>query len=304
MIVLSATTSSIEVVLAGNVTTNQLPVVTSWTETVDSDSSATIGGTTTQTNNTTVVTVVVAPVSGKQRRMTFFSCYNADTATATLTVQYNDNGTKRVLHPKVSLGPGEGLLYTAYGWETKNAQGATKVAAVMAACSSILISPGFSTANLTTAKTITSGSSFALYMGKAPRSISSVVLRCRVTTAMATITWGEVAVAKGTIVVGGNPSLTVVGYTDVSATYNSTGQKSTTITVSAGQSINEGDDLWVLIGNSATTALQVRAASIADDIQTGMQASAASRPSTIVGTPTSFTIEGATTVPAWVGLIL
>jgi hypothetical protein len=121
---------------------------------------------------------------------------------------------------------------------------------------------------------------------------------------MATITWGEVAIAKGAINVGGNPTLTVVGYADVSASFNSTGQKSTTVNVSAGQSISAGDDLWVIIGNAATTAAVMRAASIADDIQVGLQASVASRPSTIVGTPTAYTIEGATTLPAWVALIV
>lgn len=175
---------------------------------------------------------------------------------------------------------------------------------VPAVGSSVLMAPHFATANLTTVKTITSGSSFAVYVGKAPRDITSATLRCDVTTAMTSVTWGEVALATGAINVGGNPTLTVVGYADVSASYNSTGLKSTTINVSVGQQINAGDDLWILIGNSATIAANVRAQSVADYLQVGVQASAAQRPSTIVGTPTAFTIEGATTVAAWVALVI
>ena len=67
---------------------------------------------------------------------------------------------------------------------------------------------------------------------------------------------------------------TTSGFAEVAATFNSTGQKTTTINVSAGQSVQAGDDLWLLIGCQATTALVMRAQSIADDLQSGAQASA------------------------------
>lgn len=187
----------------------------------------------------------------------------------------------------------------------RNASGIEKSAPqVSGAASSVMLPVFYSTANLTTAKTITSTNTFAVYVGKAPRTLTSVQLRLRVTTAAATITWCEVAIAKGPVVVGGNPTLTVVGWADTSASYNSTGQKTTTINVSSGQTINEGDDLWILIGNQATTALQVRTMTIADDIQIGVQASAASRPSLNVGTGVSYTIEGATVTCAWAAFII
>lgn len=251
----------------------------------------------------TIANVISPPASGKQRILKFAVIKNRGASSQTVTVKKDISGTERHIYTAV-LGPGEMAEYTdGFGWATFNASGTVKtVSQVTAPVPAVQRSPSFATANLTSAKTITSGSSFALYMGKAPRSLTSVVMRSRVTTAMATITWGEVAIAKGAPVVGGNPSLTVVGWTDVSASFNSTGQKSTTINVAANQVINEGDDLWLLIGNAATTALQVRAQSIADDLQSGYQASAAQRPSLIVGTPTSFTIEGATTLAAWLAV--
>lgn len=170
----------------------------------------------------------------------------------------------------------------------------------------IRLAPTFATTNLTSTKTITSTNSFALYMGKAPADIDAggtLKVRYRVTTAAATIVWAELAIAKGTPVAGGNPTLTVVGFASLSSVVNSTGQKATTVSVSAGQSIAAGDDLWLVIGCQATTACALRAQSIADDLQTGAQASGVLRPSLIVGTPTAYTIEGATTLAAWLAIV-
>jgi len=187
----------------------------------------------------------------------------------------------------------------------RNQQGIEKSApSVSTAVSSVLMPVFLNTAGLVSVKAITSTNTFAIYVGKAPRSLTSVSIRARVTTAVAGTTWAEVGVAKGAVVVGGNPTLTAVGYADVSGTWNSTGQKTTTVSVSGGQTIAEGDDLWVLIGNNATTALQVRGMSIADDIQVGVQASAVTRPSTNIGTGVSYTIESASTLGAWLALVI
>jgi hypothetical protein len=229
---------------------------------------------------------------------------NKDSAPNTVTLQKDVGGAEYEIC-KVTLATMETLIVDEEGDVTVlNASGVPKNALMISPNASVMMAPHFSTANLTGVKTITSLSTFAVYIGKAPRALTAVTLRSRVTTAMATITWGEVAIAKGAINPGGNPTLTVVGYTDVSATFNSLGQKSTSISVASGQSINEGDDLWVLIGNQATTAAIMRAQSIADDLQVGLQAAFAVRPSTIVGTPTVFTLEGATTLAAWVALVV
>lgn len=304
MLILDATTDNVQAVLGGSVATNQAQCVSTWRD-IKSDGTFTPGRTVVNTNNTTDVNIVPAPGASTQRVVDTVSIYNNDTAAVTVTVKFDANGTEYI-YRKVTLQAGESLEYQeGAGWNVIAASGVRRTQVILpSVCSSLMTAPHFSTANLTTAKTITSGSSFALYFGRAPRSLSSVQIRLRVTTAMATITWGEVALAKGTPNLGGNPTLTVVGYADVSATYNSTGQKSTTINVSSGQAVNEGDDLWILVGNSATTALQIRAQSIADDTQAGFQASAAQRPSLIVGTPTAFTIEGATTVAGWITLAI
>ena len=224
---------------------------------------------------------------------------NSSSVTTDLTFSKTD-GTNTDAIYKCTLLPGELVQYDGAEFKHYDANGALYGAVAAPQYSAVLMAPHFATANLTSTKTITSNSSFAVYIGKAPKSLSSIIARYRVTTAAATITWAELALAKGSINVGGNPTLTVVGFADVAAVINSTGQKSTTINVSAGQQVNPGDDLWLIIGNQATTAAVVRAASIADDIQVGVQASLATRPSTIVGSANAFTIEGATALAAWI----
>ena len=175
---------------------------------------------------------------------------------------------------------------------------AAPVASAPATLPKIRLPPTFQCANLTATKTCTSNTSFAVYLGRADSAPTSVVVRLRVTTAAATITWAEVAIATGTPSPAGNPSLTRRGFTDVAAVVNSLGQKSITVSVSG---IAAGDDIWVVFGAQATTALVVRAG-LADDLQLGGQASiAATRPSTMAS-PTVFTIEGATAACPWVGL--
>ena len=54
-------------------------------------------------------------------------------------------------------------------------------------------------------------------------------MRFQVTTAGAGLTWAEVAIAKGTPVNGAGTNLTVVGYANVAAVFNSLGAKSVAI---------------------------------------------------------------------------
>jgi hypothetical protein len=156
---------------------------------------------------------------------------------------------------------------------------------------------GFLAANLTATKTITSTNSFAVYMGRAGASYTTITLRFRVTTQAATITWAEVAIATGAPVLGGNPSLTRRGFTNTAAIVNSLGLKSVAVTVSG---IVAGDHLWAVIGNQATTAAVIRAG-LADDLQVGTQASAVVRPS-LMATPQAFTLEGATVACPWIAM--
>lgn len=108
MIVLDTTTRSLEIVLAGSVTTNQLPLVAAF---VDFSDGHTPGASQTQTNNTTAVTAVAAPAAGTQRQVKFLSLRNSDTAAATATLRFNDNATLRTI-VTVVLTSGDVLLYT------------------------------------------------------------------------------------------------------------------------------------------------------------------------------------------------
>jgi len=163
---------------------------------------------------------------------------------------------------------------------------------------------GFSTGTAGSTKSLTTQTAFAYYVGKASAGgITAVQVRVRVTTGCSTITYAEFAIATGAPVIGGNPTLMVVGYQDVSAIINQTGVRTVLIPVSSGQKILEGDDLWVVVGNQATTACVLRADNEADDLQSGYAAAATTtQPSTIVGTPTAFTTEGATVLAPWMAV--
>lgn len=159
---------------------------------------------------------------------------------------------------------------------------------------SLMLPPFFNHANLTAVTAFATNTSYFVYLGRVSSAITTLTLRNRVTTAAATITWAEVGIFTGTPVLGGNPSLTRRGFTNVAATFNSTGQKSTAISLT-GVSVN--DELWVAFGSQATTPFQVRGG-LADDLQTGWYCSVAGRISTL-GTPVTVTLGSATLVPPW-----
>lgn len=81
MIVLGATTQSLEVVLAGAVTTTQPRVLVCYRDIQTTPSSGyTPLSTTTATNNTTQVTVCAAPAANHQIVIDTINIYNVDTA--------------------------------------------------------------------------------------------------------------------------------------------------------------------------------------------------------------------------------
>lgn len=305
MLVVGGTSDTIEIVLGGSTTTNPVQAIASARDFV-AETGAQYDALpfSTTASTTTPAVLVGSPITDHRRVVDYVAVRNADTVAATVTVRAVISATNYTLWSG-TLPPGWTVCYVeGNGWQLLNESGRPVVGTVAATPSSVLNSPFFASANLTTAKTITSNSTFAVYLGRAPKAITTARVRFRVTTAAATITWAEVALATGSINVGANPSLTVRGYADVSAVVNSTGQKTVTVNASAGQTINEGDDVWLLIGNQATTALAVRAQSIADDLQVGVQGSLATRPSLNVGNAQTYTIESATTAAAWAALIL
>ena len=84
MIILSATTDTIQAVLGGAVTTNQMQAFACWRDITTT--AYTPGRTQISTNNTTDVDVVGSPGASTQRAIDFISVYNADTVAQTLTV--------------------------------------------------------------------------------------------------------------------------------------------------------------------------------------------------------------------------
>lgn len=157
---------------------------------------------------------------------------------------------------------------------------------------------GLNPANLTAVTAFATNNSYFVFMGAAPKAYTSCDVRVRVTTAAATITWAEVGIFEGNPpTFGGAASLTRKGFTNVAATFNSTGQKTTTVAVSG---VAVGNRLWVALGSQATTPFQVRGM-LADDLQSGVFQTDASRPST-AASPEATVLGGATAVPPWVAM--
>ena len=127
MLLLDTTTRSLELKLDGAVVTTEPPFVTSWVDvdqtTFEMTASSETNGT---TNGSTAVTVVAAPGASKTRKLNYLSVVNVDTAVVVVTVQVNDNGTKRISF-KVSLQVGDQLVFiSAHGWSVYTTNGAIK----------------------------------------------------------------------------------------------------------------------------------------------------------------------------------
>jgi hypothetical protein len=303
MILLTATTHIIELETSGTASTDY---VVSYVDVTAATEAISLGSGQGTISSATTTTIVAAPGSGVARQIKHISVANRDgSATQTVTFKKDVSGTEYDIFV-ATLRAGECVEYVdGRGFRHFSPNGIELVSSSnLVAVPSVLIPPHFTSANLTSVRTTTSAIAYAVYMGKAPRSLTTVRLRLRVTTAAATITWCEAAIATGTVNVGGNPTLTVRGYADTSGSWNSTGLKTNDVSVSSGQVINEGDDLWAIYGASATTVLVVRAVSIADDLQVGLQASLSNRPSTNVGTAQAYTVESATTTAAWIAAII
>jgi hypothetical protein len=124
MIILDATTKSLQLKLAGTVTANQLPFSASY---VDVTNTATLPGEQDGvSNNSTAVNVVSATAASTQRLIKNIIIQNADTASATVTVIYNNNSTLRNIFI-ATLNSGDQLIYEdGQGWACLDKNGNTK----------------------------------------------------------------------------------------------------------------------------------------------------------------------------------
>lgn len=266
------------------------------------------GSQSTAISSATDTTIVSAPAASTYRRVLYISIRNSHASSSnTITVQKDVAATEYRMTGDITLGPGEWIEYIeGAGWKCFDSAGRLKTREVVqGAPTAILTNPVLMSAGIASTRTMTSNSTFATYCGQAPRALTSITMRVQITTASATITWAEAALYKGTApVAGSDMTLTPVGYTDVSAVINSTGRKTIVINVSSGQVVNEGDHLWLALGNQATTAAVVRAASLADDLQCGTAGSRAThRPSTNIGSALLFTTDTTDLMPWWHGYV-
>ena len=124
MINLDATTTSLELVLGGAITTAQLPWTANFIDITVATAEATDEGATNGTSNsTTDVEVVAAPSAGVSRQIERISVYNGDTAAAAVTLKYVDGASERIL-VKITLPVGYTLSYEdAHGWQVINTTG-------------------------------------------------------------------------------------------------------------------------------------------------------------------------------------
>ncbi len=110
MIVLDSTLKSLEIKLAGAVTTTELPYVLGYVDLRSEDQSVSaVGSNDGTTNGGTAVSVLAAPASGHTRQVKSISVTNVDTVPAVVTVQLNDNGTKRII-VAMTLAVGDNLI--------------------------------------------------------------------------------------------------------------------------------------------------------------------------------------------------
>lgn len=116
MIIVNSTVRTLQVVLAGAITTNQLDCTSHYQDyRLDGDEDS-FGTTVVNTNNTTAVTLVPSPTSGVARATFSITVFNKDTVAATVTVRFNDNGTTYVIF-KGELASEDTLIYSAEdGW--------------------------------------------------------------------------------------------------------------------------------------------------------------------------------------------
>jgi len=126
--ILNTITRSLQVTLAANPASNNLPVTVDYVDITAS--SLTPGLNVANSNGTTAASILGSPAASTQRKVNGINIFNADTVASKIMVTLNDNST---LYPLVNLTlqVGETLGYTdAQGWYAQDVYGNRKTAAV------------------------------------------------------------------------------------------------------------------------------------------------------------------------------
>ena len=95
MLILTATTDKIQLLLGAAVAANQAQCMASWRDVTTS--AYTPGRTVVNSNSTTDVDLVGSPGESTQRVVDFISVYNADTSPVLATIKFDANGTEYIL---------------------------------------------------------------------------------------------------------------------------------------------------------------------------------------------------------------
>jgi hypothetical protein len=124
MLILDATTDSLQAVLGSAVTTTEPSFYASY---VDVTTSTYVPGENHgATTGTTDVELVAAPAASTQRQVKFLTVYNRDTASVTVTIKLDVSATDTILYRAV-LAPNEILQYAdGEGWSTLDSNGNRK----------------------------------------------------------------------------------------------------------------------------------------------------------------------------------
>lgn len=128
MLILTETTDTLQIILAGAITTNHLQAYATWRDITAS--AFTPGRSVGVSNNTTAVNLVTSPASSTQRVIDTVIVRNTDTVNATLTIRFNANGTTYELW-KGSLRPDERIEYSdGTGFRLFGAEGSERILTV------------------------------------------------------------------------------------------------------------------------------------------------------------------------------
>lgn len=137
----------------------------------------------------------------------------------------------------------------------------------------------------TNSLTPVSQTAHAVYVGNAPRSFTSAEVTFYVSTGATTITYSEIAIATGDVVLNGSPTLTVKGYASIAAEIAATGPQKKTVTLTT--PIKAGEPIWLVVSTQATGMPVMRQRQNIDFA--GLAASkTTTRPSLILNTATAF----------------
>lgn len=258
--VLDSTTDCINIVLSGTVNSSQLQFYASYNTITSSSITPTKNQGT--TNNTVPVVLVPSPSSGQQNQLRSCSIYNADTRPAMVVITYS--GTSNPVVFSAAIDVDETIQYSFdNGWQVFNSNGQLKVLGMYEGPSALRFSPAFKPPNATTNLTCVSGTDYGQYLGRADRSYSNIKIAYRVANSPSPITWAEVAIYKTLVSIASATTVTTFcGFADISGTINSTGLKTTTVTVTG---VTQGDDIYAVFGSSHTGTYNLRGG-LTDDI--------------------------------------